>query len=62
MILYNVTVKVDPEVEDEWVNWMKEVHIPDVLKSGLFERHHFLKFPDENGNTYSILAEKRKGP
>jgi hypothetical protein len=34
MILYNVTVSVDPEIHDEWLAWMKSKHIPDVLATG----------------------------
>jgi len=30
MILYNVTVSIDPEIAEEWLTWMREVHIPDV--------------------------------
>jgi hypothetical protein len=36
MILYNVTVSIDESVEKEWLQWMKEVHIPDVMNTGLF--------------------------
>jgi hypothetical protein len=36
MILYNVTVKIDSEVHDEWLQWMQEVHIPEVMATGLF--------------------------
>ncbi|MEO8448027.1 MAG: DUF4286 family protein, partial [bacterium] len=28
MILYNVTVNVDDSVHDEWLEWMKTIHIP----------------------------------
>ena len=36
MILYNVTVKIDSEVHEEWLKWMLEVHIPEVMETGLF--------------------------
>lgn len=36
MIIYNVTVTIDNELHDEWVQWMKEVHIPDVMATGYF--------------------------
>ena len=28
MILYNITVSIDYNVHQEWLIWMKEVHIP----------------------------------
>ncbi len=36
MIIYNVTVKVEAATADEWVKWMKEEHMADVLNTGLF--------------------------
>lgn len=57
MIVYNVTVKIDHEIHDDWVRWMQAIHIPDVLATGLFEgyRMHRLLFPDEeDGVSYAI--------
>ena len=36
MLLYNVTVTIDLEVHQDWLRWMRETHIPDVLATGLF--------------------------
>ena len=36
MIIYNVTVNVDTDVAEEWLQWMKTEHIPDVMATGLF--------------------------
>ncbi len=56
MIVYNVTVKIDTEVHEEWLIWMKETHIPEVMKTGLFsEKSMFKVLVDEaDGITYSI--------
>ena len=57
MILYNVTIKIDAEIAEEWMQWMQKVHIPDVMATGLFEAHRIsrLLFQDESdGITYSI--------
>ena len=58
MILYNVTVNVAPGIEDEWIHWMKSVHIPEVMATGRFTKHRFLKMlsehPDAEGNTFAI--------
>jgi len=57
MILYNVTVKVDPEIEQDWLRWMKEEHIPELMKTGLFLEYRFLQVEDaeaDSGNTYAI--------
>ncbi|MCB0581299.1 MAG: DUF4286 family protein [Phaeodactylibacter sp.] len=57
MILYNVTVKVDHDVHDDWLAWMKTVHIPDVLATGLFTGHklcRLLGVDESDGITYAI--------
>ena len=57
MILYNVTVKILPEVVEEWEKWMKAEHIPDVLATGLFQWARFsklLSLDTEDGITFSI--------
>ena len=36
MILYNVTVSIDPAVSSDWLEWMRSTHIPDVMATGCF--------------------------
>lgn len=36
MILYNVTVTIDLDIQEDWVTWMRDVHIPDVMITGMF--------------------------
>ncbi len=36
MIIYNVTVKIDLDVHDLWLKWMKEEHIPRVMETACF--------------------------
>ncbi|PRY89934.1 DUF4286 family protein [Mongoliibacter ruber] len=57
MILYNVTVNVEKGVEQEWVSWMKDVHIPDVLATGKFTENKFFRImhDSEDGSVnYSV--------
>ena len=35
-VLYCVTVQVDRDIADEWLAWMRTVHIPAVLRAGGF--------------------------
>ena len=37
MIIYSVTVVIKKDVEESWLEWMKEIHIKDVMKTGYFE-------------------------
>ena len=56
MILYNVTVKVDHDVHDDWLEWMKTVHIPDVMNTGLFVEYKLCRILHEepDGVSYAI--------
>ncbi len=57
MILYNVTVNIDDSVHDEWLEWMRSKHIPDVLSTGLFTESKLYRIRtehEEEENTYSI--------
>lgn len=36
MIIYSVTIKINNDSEADWLKWMKDVHIPDVMKTGYF--------------------------
>lgn len=55
MIIYNVTVNIEEDIHAEWVNWMRTVHIPDVLKTGCFREARFTRvmYKEELGITYS---------
>ena len=55
MILYNITINVDDSIKEEWLEWMKTIHIPDVLATGMFiENKIFRIITEDEGNTYSI--------
>jgi Domain of unknown function (DUF4286) len=43
MILYNITYGVDREIEEQWLSWMKEIHIPQVMDTGYFTEYKFYK-------------------
>ncbi len=55
-ILYNVTVKILKPLAEEWLNWMQNVHIPDVMKTGKFESYKLSEIieEDEQGRTFAI--------
>jgi len=55
-VIYNVTVNISDTKHDEWVAWMRDIHIPDVMKTGKFLEHRFCKVlsDDPEGTTYSI--------
>ncbi|NNE29020.1 MAG: DUF4286 family protein [Saprospiraceae bacterium] len=56
MILYNVTLNVDTDVHEDWLAWMKAIHIPDVMDTGCFKSYRICQLlrQAEEGITYSI--------
>ena len=56
MILYNVTVNIDHDVHDEWLAWMKETHIPDVMNTDCFDESRISRVhgEEQGGLTYAI--------
>ncbi|EGV43737.1 DUF4286 family protein [Bizionia argentinensis JUB59] len=57
MIIYNVTINVDPSIHTEWLSWMKTIQIPQVLATGNFKEAKFSKIlieEDLGGITYSV--------
>ncbi|NAS10652.1 DUF4286 family protein [Poritiphilus flavus] len=57
MLIYNVTINIDDTVHDSWLDWMKEVHIPEVLATGKFMEARMTRVlveEETGGTTYSI--------
>lgn len=55
MIIYNVTLKVHPEIVEEWLIWMTGEHMPEMKRSGLFTDYRLcrlLEQEEEDGRTY----------
>ncbi len=56
MVLYNVTVSIEKTVEQEWLTWMINDHVPKVLATGCFLENRLLKMQNEepgNDATYA---------
>ncbi|MGJ5642834.1 DUF4286 family protein [Formosa sp. S-31] len=57
MYIYNVTSNVDSSIHDQWLDWMKQEHIPQVLSCGLFYEAKLTRVLVEEemgGITYSV--------
>ena len=57
MLIYNVTVQVEKEIAAQWLLWLQQEHIPEVLGTGCFGKHQILKLVDTDETdsvTYAI--------
>lgn len=48
MLIYNVTLKIDHAVVSDWVRWMQNTHIPEMLGLGLFEKANLCRLLDQD--------------
>jgi hypothetical protein len=57
MILYNVTCLVEPQIEVEWLKWMKEEHLPEVMATGKFSSCRMFRIdPHADGDSGTSFA------
>ncbi len=57
MIVYNVTVKVESAITDEWLIWLRNEHIPDIINTGCFTHatiFRLLEVDESEGPTFAI--------
>ena len=56
MIIYNVTVTVEEDIKDDWLSWMKDEHIPEVMNCGIFIKAQIKRIitKSDNQNTFAV--------
>lgn len=64
MFIYNVTIKVAHSIANEWLIWLQQEHIPEVLATQCFTKATIVKLleiDDSEGPTYAIqyVAESK---
>ena len=64
-ILYNVTVKIEHDAHQSWLEWMETIHLPAIMTTGLFREYRMSRLmgvDESDGVTYSIqfLAPDRE--
>lgn len=56
MYLYNITYLVSHTINQAWLEWMKQEHVPAMLSSGLFTHHSIMRLMEVDqteGITYA---------
>ncbi len=56
MFIYNVTVHVEPTIEQDWLSWMKKEHLPKMIETGHFHQAKLFKVisdQDHGGISYA---------
>ena len=48
MIVYNISIKVDANIEIKWVEWQKNEHIPEIMSTGYFTDYKFYRLLEQD--------------
>jgi hypothetical protein len=57
MIVYNVTIKIASAIHTDWLQWLQQVHIPEVIQTGCFTHAVILRLletDETEGPTYAV--------
>lgn len=57
MIIYNITIKVEASIAEDWLQWLLKEHIPSVMATNCFIDYkvvRLLEVDDSEGPTYAI--------
>ena len=65
MLIYNITIKIEWAIQPDWLQWMQEIYITALMKTGCFTHHQLarlLEIDEEEGPTYALqlYASNRK--
>lgn len=57
MIIYNVTIKIAAQIHDDWLQWLQQEHVPEVVGTGCFTHAvitRLLETDESEGPTYAV--------
>jgi Domain of unknown function (DUF4286) len=57
MIVYNITIKITPAIETDWLQWQQQEHIPEIMATGIFTGYQFYRLLEQDepdGITYVV--------
>ena len=57
MYIYNITIKIDAGIHEDWLKWLPETHIPFIEGTGKISGHQLLRLreiDETDGPTYAL--------
>ena len=55
MFIYNVTTKITWQIHEAWLQWLQEIHAPEIIATGCFIKFQALRLQETDeteGPTY----------
>lgn len=59
MIIYSVTIAIEAGIEPGWIEWMRTVHVPDVLRTGCFSQCQISRAIEADDKERTYLLQYR---
>tara|TARA_B100001564_G_C20562810_1_gene634555 strand:+ start:743 stop:1051 length:309 start_codon:yes stop_codon:yes gene_type:complete len=56
MIIYNVTIGIDESIIQDWLNWMRNDHIPEILSTKIFTKAQINRVITNNDSGYTFAV------
>ena len=63
MYIYNVTINVDPSIHNAWLEWMNQIHIPQMLGTRKFSSARMCRVlveEETGGFTYAVQYQTQE--
>ena len=58
MVVYNITLQLNRSIEQDWLQWQKNEHAPEVLATGCFNEYKmFLLLGEESSETVTYVVQ-----
>ena len=61
MVLYNLTIAVEPQQSNEWLDYMRSEHIPKIMATGWFINYRICQIPP-SGDAEMAFAVQYTAP
>ena len=57
MFIYNITIKADWQIHAEWLQWLLNIFIPQIMQTNCFEKKQLARLheiEETDGPTYAL--------
>ena len=56
MIVYKVIIQIEKKIEKDWLNWMRDVHIPEIMDLNIFYKSQLFNIINNKEKEFSSFC------
>ena len=56
MIVYKVIIQIEKKIEKDWLNWMRDVHIPEIMDLNIFYKSRLFNIINKKAKEFSSFC------